>query len=193
MGEIWFTSDTHFFHRLESIYRSRGFDSETEMNEAIVARWNSVVRPGDTVYHLGDVLMGDYDAGILDRLNGDLMFLRGNHDTRRKLEIIAAGGKGGARAFLGDKALLRLGGLSLYLCHYPVEEAGFDALRFEANVIKLHGHRHQKENWLFYDNPFVYHVGLDSHACYPVHFETVVRDIRHRWNALDRPVGRLYC
>ena len=28
------------------------------MNEAIVARWNSVVEPNDTVYLLGDVMLG---------------------------------------------------------------------------------------------------------------------------------------
>ena len=34
------------------------------------------------------------------------------------------------------------------------------------------------------DNPFLYHVGLDSHECTPVHFDEVIADIRNRWNEL---------
>jgi len=182
VAEIWFTSDTHFYHEQDFLYRPRGFENTLEMNEAIVERWNSVVKPNDTVYHLGDVLMGHYDVNILKRLNGIIFFIRGNHDTDRKIGDIAAAGTPGTRMFLGTSELIKFGKLSLFVCHYPVLTANFDDKHFNQHVISLHGHTHQKGNWLFPDNPFIYHVGMDSHGCYPVHIEEVVADIRNRWN-----------
>ena len=96
MGKIFLTSDTHFNHlnilRYES--ETRPFSSIEEMNEAIIANWNSVVSPEDTVYHLGDFFMGRYDAieDILDRLNGTIKLIRGNHDTKARLELYKARG-----------------------------------------------------------------------------------------------------
>ena len=50
MNDIFFTSDTHFFHSKEFLYGPRSFQNEIEMNEAIVERWNSVVKNGDYYY-----------------------------------------------------------------------------------------------------------------------------------------------
>lgn len=59
MSKIWFTSDTHFCHDRGFLYEPRGFTNVEDMNEAIVQRWNSVVAPEDTVYHLGDAMLND--------------------------------------------------------------------------------------------------------------------------------------
>lgn len=182
MADIWLTSDTHFYHEQDFLYAPRGFQNTWEMTEAIVERWNSVVKPEDIVYHLGDVLMGHYDVNVLKCLNGQLCIVRGNHDTDRKLSDINATRPD--TIFVGTSDLIKIGKLSLFLCHYPVLTANFDDKHFNQHVISLHGHTHQKGNWLFPDNPFVYHVGMDSHGCYPVHIDTVVSDIRNRWNEL---------
>ena len=65
MGDknIWLASDTHFCHDRAFVYEPRGFSCIGDMNEAIVERWNSVVKPGDIVYHLGDVMLNDNDKG----------------------------------------------------------------------------------------------------------------------------------
>lgn len=155
------------------------------MNEAIVQRWNSVVHDGDLVYHLGDVLMSHYDVNILKRLNGTIFLIRGNHDTDKKLSDIAATGKV-VNTNVPTSELIKFGKLSLFLCHYPVLTANHDDNHFSRHVINIHGHTHQKGNWLIADNPFVYHVGMDSHNSTPVHIDEVITDIRQRWDQLGR-------
>lgn len=77
-----FTSDTHFFHSKVIQYSSRPFSSAEEMNESLIKNWNQVVKPKDTVYHLGDVSFGSYQKTktLLRRLNGNIHIIWGNHD-----------------------------------------------------------------------------------------------------------------
>ena len=184
MNNIWFTSDTHFFHEQSFIYEPRGFTTAMEMNEAIVERWNEVVKEEDTVYHLGDVLMGHYDVNILKRLNGNIFLISGNHDSLRKISDIYETDK--VTNTIHTSELLKFGKLNFFCCHYPVLTANFDDRHFSQHVISLHGHTHQTSNWLFTENPFVYHVGLDSHNCYPVNLDEIITDIRNRWNQLGQ-------
>jgi calcineurin-like phosphoesterase family protein len=91
MAKVFFTSDTHFNHANIIKYCGRPFASAEEMDREMIARWNSVVRPEDTVYHLGDFAMGkpsDWSA-IVGRLNGARKILIiGSHDRspQRMLE-----------------------------------------------------------------------------------------------------------
>lgn len=51
------------------------------MNEALIANWNAVVAPEDTVYVLGDfALAARAVEQILPRLNGRKILILGNHD-----------------------------------------------------------------------------------------------------------------
>jgi calcineurin-like phosphoesterase family protein len=79
-------ADTHFGHSKSLSFVQpdgsplRPFDSVEEMDETMVANWNSVVTKGDTVYHLGDVVIPRASLKILSRLNGRKILIRGNHD-----------------------------------------------------------------------------------------------------------------
>ena len=79
---------------------------------------------------------------------------------------------------------MKFGKYSIYMSHYPTLTANFDDKHFSHHILSLHGHTHQQKNWLYPDNPFLYHVGLDSHNCTPVHIDEVLADIRNRWNEL---------
>ncbi len=82
---IVITSDHHFFHTKIIEYAERPFDNAIEMNEYMIAKWNSVVSDQDTVYHLGDFSFGGREkiTGIINRLNGRIILIKGNHDNRK--------------------------------------------------------------------------------------------------------------
>lgn len=84
MAEIWWTSDTHFFHK--KLAEVRGFDGIEEMNELIRSNWNDYVAKDDTVWFLGDFSLGTSakTADVLTRLNGHIHLVKGNHDRDMK-------------------------------------------------------------------------------------------------------------
>lgn len=51
------------------------------MNEALITNWNNVVKPNDTVFHLGDFAFGGSYIwnNVLSRLNGNIHLILGNH------------------------------------------------------------------------------------------------------------------
>lgn len=168
-------------HDQPFLYEPRGFTNVKEMNEAIIENWNSVVKPEDVVYNLGDSLMGDQLEGIelYKKLNGTSFMIWGNHCTNNKKNLLTEHCHivGGWYAWL-----IKYGKLSIYMSHYPTLTANFDQKAFSRHVLSLHGHTHQRTNWLDLKNPFLYHVGLDSHNNTPVHIDEVISDIRQCWN-----------
>lgn len=79
----FYTSDTHFGHARVIQYSKRPFASVEEMDDELIRRWNSIVRPKDEVYHLGDFAFAKPERieDILKRLNGRKCLIIGNHDT----------------------------------------------------------------------------------------------------------------
>ena len=79
---VFFTGDTHFGHSNIIRYSNRPFESAALMNEALISNWNKAIGPQDSVYHIGDVsiLRPERTKEILDRLNGKIYLIRGNHD-----------------------------------------------------------------------------------------------------------------
>jgi calcineurin-like phosphoesterase family protein len=163
MSEIWFTSDNHFGHKNIIKYCKRPFVSVEEMDEAMVERWNKVVRPGDQVYHLGDVMMGtnirERCTALRKRLNGHITLLLGNHD-RGPGVYRDAGFDRVMRSYLvnGPKAM----GLINMRHHPPVVRGG--------DTLHLCGHVH--EAWKRQDN--VINVGVDVWNFTPVTIDTLL-------------------
>lgn len=86
MTNIFFCSDHHFGHsniltfHNEDGSRVRTFPDVETMNEHMVERHNSVVRPSDKVYFLGDVVFHHRNLHYLGRMNGEKVLIKGNHD-----------------------------------------------------------------------------------------------------------------
>lgn len=53
--KIWFTSDLHIGHRNIISFCNRPFTDTRQMAEVLRENWNSVVKPEDYVFVLGDV------------------------------------------------------------------------------------------------------------------------------------------
>lgn len=184
MSNIWFTSDLHLSHKQEFLWGPRGFKDQHEMNEVLVENWNKVVKPDDIVYNLGDMALTDPEDALkyLLRLNGKHYWVYGNHDTTKKINYFLD--EVPNLYDIGYAWVIKNGDQSIYLSHYPTLTANFDEKKFSRHVINLHGHTHQRTNWLQLENPFMYHVGVDSHNNTPVHLDEVLTDIRNRWNEL---------
>lgn len=83
-SKLFFTSDHHFGHANIIRYDKRPFKDVEEMDEHLILKWNSVVKPGDTVYHIGDIFWyKDVSKAkwVRSRLNGNIRLVRGNHDA----------------------------------------------------------------------------------------------------------------
>lgn len=86
---IYFTADTHFYHSNILKYCGRPFKNVEEMNETIINNWNSVVSYNDTIYHLGDFSLSSVTCreDIKNRLKGNIVFIKGNHDKSNLTHI----------------------------------------------------------------------------------------------------------
>ncbi len=146
MKEIWVISDTHFHHaNILGFIDSRtglkvrpGFNNVDEMDEHMVEKWNSVVNPGDKVYHLGDVFMGDQNKfkKLWPRLNGRKNLIVGNHDDIR---FLSSGG------FFKEVYLERkFKDLKLHLSHIPLHPSQHETGAPGSGnfLVNVHGHIH---------------------------------------------------
>ena len=167
----FFTADTHFGHAgARSLYR-RPFESVATMDAAMEARWNSVVRPDDTVFHLGDFAIRFSDpGGLLSRLHGVKHLLVGNNDPAG---IQALPGWASVHSYLECV----VDGVPLVLCHY--------AFRTWAGMAKgawnLHGHSHGRLTRQAHQAD----VGVDVWGFAPVDLQTI-RSARRRLTATGR-------
>lgn len=176
--KIWITSDTHFNHNREFIYKARGFDSVQDMNEAIVTRWNEVVAPDDEVYLLGDVMLGDSDAGIelVKQLNGVIHIILGNHDTDSRVKLYYSLPNVTEVALA---AKIKYKKHHFFMTHYPCLTGNLEKEELSQMTLNLYGHTHQKSNF-YNDMPYCYHVGVDSHNCYPVSLDQIIKEMYNK-------------
>lgn len=183
----FFSSDLHFGHSRQFLYGPRGFSSIEEHDETIIENWNKIVKPNDVAYLLGDLMLNDNEGGIekLNRLNGTIYFLRGNHDTdarcglyRAKTRMIPLCG-----SFYSSWACVeKINGYRFYLSHYPTMTSCLENMApLCRHLVNLHGHTHSKSQF-YQDIPFMYNVALDAHNNFPVSFDEIIADIEQKKN-----------
>jgi len=172
MGKIYLTSDCHFNHIniLKYEPETRPFETIEEMNETIINNWNSVVSNKDTIYVLGDFFMGMLDGidEILPRLNGHIILIRGNHDTKNRISKFKEYG-----IEVKDIDYITYKGRFFILNHFPIENEAFYKMIREDNseVVLLYGHIHGKAPAGYVNGSF--HVGLDTNNLTPISLEDI--------------------
>ena len=135
MPNVFLISDTHFGHSNILTFKKdngdmlRVFNNIDEMDEHLISKWNSVVRPQDKIYHLGDVGFRNftYIESIFNRLNGTKILIRGNHDNFKISQY--------AKLFKDVRATHTID--RFLLSHIPVHEQSLS--RWVGNI---HGHLH---------------------------------------------------
>lgn len=144
------------------------------MNESIIEYWNLTVPPDAIVYHLGDLCMGKTEdiANIINRLNGHIILIRGNHDhTKRRKEYAKCGVE------IKDIDYISYKGKYFILSHIGIGNPECMNLLVGENreIWNLHGHTHQYT--YFSETPNNFHVGLDSNGMKPIALEEVWQKI----------------
>ncbi len=171
---LWLTSDTHYGHASVIGYAGRPFDSVGAMDEALVERWNALVRPKDEVWHLGDFSLGPRGTAgrVFSRLHGRKHLLAGNHDGAdvRSCDWLS----------VSDLRTRRAEGVLLVLCHYPMLSwHGSSWNRERVGSIMCHGHVHgTPADAKVPPHPCRADVGVDMRGYAPVPAEAIVEAAR---------------
>jgi len=175
---IYVTSDTHFCHTQEFLYKPRGFETVQDMNKAIIKNWNSVVQPDDEVYLLGDVMLNDNVEGMkcLHQLKGKIHIVLGNHDSEaRKILYLSSWNVDSVELAYR----LKYKGYHFYFSHFPTLCSNYDVDKpLKARIINVCGHSHTTDKWKDIDLGIVYHAELDAHNNTPVSLDTILNDIK---------------
>ncbi|QSB07852.1 metallophosphoesterase family protein [Lysinibacillus fusiformis] len=137
---MYFTSDTHFNHKKILLFESRPFTSIEEMNEALISIWHSTIQPKDTIFHLGDFSFGNVEEtmAILQRLNGKIHLIQGNHDIDKKWQKIL--GENLIECFHPIGTQPTYNKHRMWLTHYPM------CIGLRPRKWSISGHIHSTDN-----------------------------------------------
>jgi len=134
----------------------------------MVARWNSLIKPHDEVWHLGDFAVrqsAERVASLLSELHGRKHLVTGNNDDA------AVTGSAGWNS-IQPYAELLVDGTLFVLCHYP-----FRTWRdMGKGAINLHGHSHGRLK----PQPRQFDVGVDVWDFQPVPLADFARRTKAR-------------
>lgn len=154
MSDVYLISDTHFGHNNYKKFVPWIADmTHQEYIDIVIARWNSVINKGDTVWVLGDAAWNGKGLTYFNELNGTKHLVRGNHDRLSTLSYL--------RFFNSVHGIVKVNGY--WLSHCPIHP---DELRGHKNI---HGHVHQNE----LGDPRYIYVGADKLEGYPVRIKDI--------------------
>lgn len=161
------TSDLHLNHKKICgpdgfVETRRHFKDVDEMNEYLIEIHNKYVGKNDVTYNLGDISMLSKNPkeliGMLNRMNGAIVIVKGNHDNRRFLKALMANNyrlpNGKDKFTVHEVGLtIKQKGVTYYLTHYPL-----DVGHMRNNLRSIHGHIHAYPSPL----PNGINIGIDS-------------------------------
>lgn len=199
---IYCTSDEHFYHTNVIKYCGRPYDSVEQMNEALVNNWNSIVRPEDDVYCLGDFSMAFRSVELFSsRLMGKKYLVPGNHDFCHSYHKKSRNPENRTKwiqnyenlgwKILPEQTTLELDGIgTVNLCHHPYSDdenkdsqSGYGDKYakwrpVDDGKILLCGHVHQ--NWTTKKSPkgtLMINVGVDVNNYAPISLDDIKKII----------------
>lgn len=187
LDKIFFTSDSHHFHRNIMTFCQRPFDSVEEMNEELIRRWNNVVTNDSVVFDLGDFAFAGTGGWrrLLKRLNGLHVLIKGNHDRSRAPQPSALN----EFPVICENLTIKIEDQVIYLNHFPY--LCFDGTYRKTDIPwQLFGHVHlnscKEKNTgkdferlkLLFTNQ--YDVGVDFNNYTPISYLEVKEKIEYQ-------------
>lgn len=147
---IYFISDTHFNHENIIKYCNRPFKDVKEMDYEILTNWNKKVKKDDTIYHLGDLALGDKEEffELSKNLNGKKYLIKGNHDNWSINSYKDMG------FIVLTNPQIKLKKYKFLLSHVPLSDK-----YIPQEYINIHGHIHNK-----YLHDFIYESEIKNYS-----------------------------
>lgn len=155
---VYLTGCTHFGSA--SIIRTadRPFATLTEMNEVMIENWNRLIKPGDQVFHLGDVEnTKSSKSDFKDKLKGDVVYLYGDADYSIKRNCVY-------------RTVIYMD-ITSHLFHYPIED--WEDKR--KGTYHFHCHTHSK---IFKSGERRGNVSVDAIDFKPIHISEAIERVR---------------
>ena len=179
----FFIGDLHFCHANVLQFDNRPFKTIQEHDLALVRNWNSIVKPNDRVYILGDLSLSNpkhfFDYVI--QLNGYKILISGNHDKMayknryRQMGIID----------VLYEAKMKIANQNCILCHFPYRYPWYRHLwnkyikrrtprhhekrPIDRGNFLIHGHSHSRTQF----NGRMINVGCQAWNYKPVPIQTI--------------------
>jgi calcineurin-like phosphoesterase family protein len=169
---IFFTSDSHLGHKNIIKYSNRPFASVEEMDNIIIANYNSVVKEGDTVYDLGDFSFTN-PKKYLDQLNVLPIRIKGSHDHDLKESSSPR------MLVIKPNNLVDEYGeqISITLCHYAMRS--WEKSHYGSWCLWGHHHGMLEPYGLSFD------CGTDTNNFYPYSLEDVTKKMKTLFPIID--------
>lgn len=166
----FFTADTHFNHENIIGFCNRPFKNALEMNEALITNWNSKVKDGDSVYHLGDFGYGELRE-VFDRLKGKIYYIPSQEYTHERA-VLAYKDRFAQVSPLMNISVKKAYDVTITLCHYCMRKWPKE----HYNHWHLYGHSHGRlepigKSW---------DVGVDNNNFFPISLEEVAKIMDNR-------------
>ena len=180
--KLFLTSDSHLGHFNICKYCHRPFQSRSEMDQTLIKNWNVVVPEDGIVVHCGDFMLPhnedikEYNK-YLNRLNGRVLLIRGNHDLA-SLDWVSD-----KLIAVRDQAMIVVDGVKIFAQHYPCAAFNGD--------YHVYGHIHTLADGTCYGvdgdvtkvmRKNTYDVGVDQNGYTPVSYWQLCDIFRKKMN-----------
>lgn len=163
---MYWTSDYHLGHARIIEYCNRPFQDVHDMDDKIIWNHNRTVMKNDTVFFLGDFCFSNL-APYWERLNGNLIWIEGNHDRRLSMP------------YRMRNATVKVNGKRVYMTHSEINVT--DEIKENHDMVFV-GHSHN--TWQFKTK--LINVSCDNWKFKPVKFDYLIR----RYKAWERTNGQ---
>jgi calcineurin-like phosphoesterase family protein len=141
------------------------FSTIEEMDEKLISNWNELIKPGDIVKHLGDFLWKGDLKHYVERLNGEIHLIKGNHDLRDDYHKYFKSVKDLDTIKLADNNIV-------VLCHYALRVWN----RSHYGSFHCYGHSHGKLSGVGRSMD----VGVDTNNYKPYNLDEVIDRLKDK-------------